>query len=395
MRVALRRLARVRRSFSSFTAKGFAMTKTYRISVILLSAAVVFAMSNSPAAFGQRFRGGDSNQANKEKKDKDNDEKKDQKKSDGNNQGNQGNQTNQGSNQKNKDNDNQNNQGNTRRDFGRNPTNRGEANKSGNSNSPSQLQQLIQGGKNQNDKDKKDSQGQNNQGQNIQGQGGRFFNPGQQGFPGNSRNQQVIIGGAGNAEPANRKLGRWQGDRWEGTRKADNWNKAFGNNHQLFSSQWYKDHPQAWKYNNNKANVWVVATVPGVYSWLGWGSVPQQYRVGYGRVEQFDHSHYGDWYPLGVYSLMSGEGDIGSRIVQLAVDQHGHINGNYFDMIANSDHGISGDIDRQSQRAEFWLNRNPKVRFRVSIARLLQPYGSITVRIPVGDQRWQFVRMEN
>jgi hypothetical protein len=377
------------------------MSKSNRLSVVLLSAAVVFLMVDPPAAFGQRFRGGgESNQGNKEKK-KDKDKDDERRKNDNNSQGNnkqgsdnQNNQSNQGNNQSNKDSDNQSNQGNTRRNFGRNATKSGEANKSGNPNGPSQFQPLIQGGKNQNDKDQKDSKGQN-----IQGQGGRFFNPGGQGFPSNSPKQQVIIGpgGAGNAEPANRKLGRWQGGRWEGTRKADNWAKVFGNNHQLFSSQWYKDHPQAWKYNNNKANVWVVATVPGVYSWLGWGSVPQQYRVEFGRVEQqFDHSHYGDWYPLGVYSLMSGEDDLGSRIIQLAVDRHGHIAGNYFDMIANSDHGISGDISRQSQRAEFWLNRNPNVRFRTSIFQLLQqPYGSITVRLPGGEQRWQFVRLEN
>ena len=92
----------------------------------------------------------------------------------------------------------------------------------------------------------------------------------------------------------------------------------------------------------NKSNVWVVATVPGVYSWLGWGNVPQQYQVGYNNGPRFDPSLYGDWYPLGVYSLMTGPDDVGTRVLQLAVDRRGRINGNYFDMITDSDHSVSG-----------------------------------------------------
>lgn len=422
------------------------MSKTYRFSLVLLSAAVIFALSDSRSAFGQRFRSGGSNQGNSEKKkDKDEEDKKDKKDrggqgnqgnqggqgtqgqggNSGNNQGNQGNQgssnnnqsggsnkqgkkdsnnqgntnNNQGSNQNNNQNQNNNsNNPNTNRNSGK-----GGSNNSGNSNVPSQLQPFIQGGRNQNDKDKdKDSKGKDgrdgdNQGQNLQGQGGRFFNPGRDGKPGNN-NQNVIIGpgGAGKAEPSNRKFGSWRGDRWEGSRKADHWTEVFGGKQKLFSSQWYNDHPQAWKYNNNKSNVWVVATVPGVYSWLGWGAVPQQYVVGYGPSERFDSSLYGDWYPLGVYSLMSGGDDMGTRVVQLAVDRHGHINGNYYDMITNDNNSIAGEIDRETQRVTFWLNRNPNVHFHASVYRLLQqPYGTITVHLPGAEQRWQFVRLED
>ena len=92
---------------------------------------------------------------------------------------------------------------------------------------------------------------------------------------------------------------------------------------------------------------------------------------------------------------MTGPDDVGTRVVQLAVDRHGHIAGNYFDMITDSDHSVSGEVDPQSQRAEWSLNRNQYVRFRASIIRLLQPYGTVTVRLPGGEQRWQFVRLEN
>lgn len=382
------------------------MRKLYLFSLVLLSATVVLALADPRPAFSQRIRGGGSNQGSSDNK-KDEDEQGDKKgrrgqgsqgqgSSTNNNQGNQG--TNQGS---------QSNSSGTPRNASQNSGKSGNSTQPNNLNQkiPSRLQPFIQGGRPQNDNDRNDKdrndksfRDRDNDGENVQGQGGRFFNPGRDNNPGNNQNQGITIGpgGTNNADSGFRKVGRWQGNRWEGSRKADHWTEHFGGNQRLFSSQWYKDHPQAWKYNNDRSNVWVVATVPGIYSWLGWGSVPQQYAVGFGPSERFDASRYGDWYPLGVYSLMSGGEDMGTRVVQLAVDRHGHINGNYFDMITDDDKSISGNIDRQSQRVEFWLNRNPQVRFRTSVFQLLQqPYGSITVRLPGGDQRWQFVRLEN
>jgi hypothetical protein len=230
--------------------------------------------------------------------------------------------------------------------------------------------------------------GQNGQGQSGQGQGGsnQFRRSNQQGqfqgqqFQGNQNG--LTIGG-------------WNAGKWQGTHDVKKWTQAFGGNQQLFSSQWYKDHPKAWKYDNNQANIWVTASMPGVYSWLGWGNVPPQYQGNYGNVQQFDHSHYGEWYPIGVYSLMAGPGDMGTRIVQLVVDRHGHIAGNYYDMITNSNYSISGDIKQQSQQVYWTLNKNQFVRFRAHISQLLQPYGTLTVQLPGGEQQWQFVRLEN
>lgn len=201
-----------------------------------------------------------------------------------------------------------------------------------------------------------------------------------------------------NGNNTNITFGGWNAGKWQGSRNVNNWTKQFGGNQHPFSSQWYKDHPQAWQYDNqnSKTNIYVGGTLPGLYGWLGWGNVPQQYRGYYGNnVPQFDRAHYGQWYPLGVYSLMAGPGDSGTRMVQLAVDQHGHIAGNYYDMITGSNYSVTGDISQQSQRASFSLNKNQFVRFRAPIYQLLQPYGQLTVRLPGGDQQWQFVRMEN
>ena len=240
-----------------------------------------------------------------------------------------------------------------------------------------QVQQFFPGSQN--------GQGQNNSGQN------QFRRSNQQGNL--QHNQQFQNWQQNNQNGL--KIGAWNAGKWQGSHKIESWTKNFGGNQQPFSSKWYKDHPKAWKYNNNKANIWVTATVPGVYGWLGWGNVPQQYQGNYGNQPQFDPSYYGDWYPLGVWSLMAGPGDMGTRIVQLAVDRNGRIAGNYYDMISGSNYSMSGDIRQQSQRVSFWLNKNQFVRFRTSVDQLLQPYGALTVQLPGGEQQWQFVRLED
>lgn len=267
---------------------------------------------------------------------------------------------------------------------GRRSRSRNQSNNQSNDDIPSGFQQFIPG---QNIQNGSGQGGQNNSNQlRRSNQQGNFSN-----------NAQLQPWQQGNQTGFS--IGTWNAGQWKGTRDAKKWTQAFGGNQQPFSSQWYKDHPKAWKYDNNNsnANIWIGGTLPGLYTWLGWGNVPQQYRVYYNQnsSSQFNPAHYGQWYPLGVYSLMAGPGDPGTRMVQLAVDQHGHIAGNYYDMITNSNYSLSGDIRRQSQRVSFALNKNQFVRFRAPIYQLLQPYGTLTVSLPGGDQQWQFVRLEN
>ena len=289
--------------------RGIAMSKNYRLGVVLVLATVFPIIADSRFAFAQRITfGGQSNQSNRDDDDDDDDD------------------------------DEHNNQRDNR------------SSRSGNRDLQ-QIQQLLQGG-------------QGGQGQSGQGQSGL-------------------------------RIGNWQGGKWQGARDIEKWTAVFGGNQKPFSAQWYQEHPKAWKYDHHQSNVWVVATLPGVYSWLGWGNVPPQYGGGFGNAPQFDPSHYGDWYPLGVYSLMSAPGDMGTRIVQLAVDRHGHVAGNYYDMITDSNYSVAGDIQRQSQRVYWSLNKNKFIRFRAHISQLLRPYGSVIVQLPGGEQEWQFVRLEN
>jgi hypothetical protein len=319
-----------------FFSGGIAMSKIFRLSMVFVLVAAVANMADSRSASAQRIKIGGLSQSNQ------------------NNQSN------------NDDDENENNDSNRRRGK--------QSNNQNDNQTVQQFQQLLQGGQNNSNQNRR-----SNQSGQFQGQGfGQQFQQ-QQG------NQSGL------------RFGNWQAGKWQGSNKIQNWSEQFSGGQQPFSAQWYQDHPKAWKYNNNKANVWVVASLPGVYGWLGWGNVPPQYNVNYHNqnAQHFDHSHYGDWYPLGVYSLMAGPDDVGTRIVQLAVDRHGHVAGNYYDMISNSAYNVSGDVKQQSQQVYWSLNKNKFVRFRAPLHQLLQPYGEVTVMLPGGRQEWQFVRMEN
>jgi hypothetical protein len=56
---------------------------------------------------------------------------------------------------------------------------------------------------------------------------------------------------------------------------------------------------------------------------------------------------------------------------------------------------VTGNLRQQSQRVSWSLNKTQFVRFRADLCELLQPYGSLTVQLPGGEQQWQFVRLEN
>jgi hypothetical protein len=225
----------------------------------------------------------------------------------------------------------------------------------------------------------------------LQGQNAQRGQSGQRGNLGQYQYQQFRPQQSGQTDL---RFGGWQNDRWQGSRDVERWANIFGGGQRPFSEEWHRDHPRAWRHeHHDHDDVWVVATLPGIYTWLGWGNAPVQPGVRIGPPP--DLSQFHDFYPLGVYSLMSGPGDMGTRIVQLAIDRHGHIAGNYYDMITDTNSSVSGEVRRDSQRVYWSVNKNKSIRFRVRLDRLVQPYGTMTVQLPGGEQDWQFVRLEN
>ncbi len=294
------------------------------------------------------------------------------------------------SNNKDKDENNSNNN-----QFGGRRSNNSNNNKNNNSNNSNsnneknkqsnqqKVEQLLQGGGNNPNKNQPFNNNNGPQGQQFKKGGQGQNDPNVQVFGGNNNN---------NNQPFNKN---WQQNKWNGSNSIKSWSKQYNNGPQPFTAKWYDDHSNAWHYNHPHSDVWVVATVPGVYSWLGWGDYPRNNNNVVYDNTPFDPSIYGDWYPVGVYSLITGPYDSGTRIFQISFDRQGNVAGTYYDMVSDSTRKISGRVRRSTQQVDWSVNTNGALTFRTSVDQLFQPQGIVTVDTPGGEQQWQLVRMQN
>jgi hypothetical protein len=185
----------------------------------------------------------------------------------------------------------------------------------------------------------------------------------------------------------------------------DSWSIQFGG-HAPFSVQWYNDHPRAWQHRrHHDDDAWKFATAAGVLGWLGWHAnhpydatmmyEPLPLEAIYVEGHSFD-PHAGQWMTLGVYSLMTNLGDNGTRVLELAIDKHGHVRGNYYDMITGANHTVTGRVHEPTQYVQWSLDKNRQLTFFAHLSQLTQPDGIVYVRFPGGQQEeWQLVRMES
>ena len=259
------------------------------------------------------------------------------------------------------------------------------------------------------DDDEKNSDAQQFQqffqgGQNNSGNSQQFRRNNQQGSQGGQQFQQFIQGGQ------NGQGNNWQTQKFSRHNDLQNWVIGFNGGPRPFSNDWYNNHPQAWKHQHHDDDAWQIATAAGVVGWLGWQAnrpynntvyvydpVPvQTVIVGGQPTVVLDPAAPGEWMTLGTYSLMTGAGDPGTRILQLSVDKQGNIRGSYYDMITNATHNVIGVIDKNTQQVRWTLDTNRQLTFVATLDQLTQSQGVVNVKLPGGQvQQWQLVRMEN
>jgi hypothetical protein len=325
-----------------------------------------------------------------------------------NNQQNNSQQNNRNSNNNNSNNNqgfssNQNQNNNSDQDDDDNDNNKKNKNRNSNNSNKNNNNSSNQQNNNQNNNSQNDNQ-QNAQ-QMLKGQTGKQgnnFNP--QGQGNNPQFQSKNF--QSNQQFSNSQFQQkndWQKKKWDGPHDVNVWSKQYNNGPKPFSKQWYNDHPKAWYNDHNHwdDNVWIVATVPGVGAWLGWDNYPRNNNIVYGyypgvnQQQIVDPTIFGEWFPLGVYSLMTGPYDNGTRMLQLAVDHDGNLSGTYYDMISDTSHRVSGRIRQSSQRASWSIDTNDQLTFYAPVDQLTQPQGIVTVQMPGGEQQWQIVRLQN
>jgi hypothetical protein len=180
----------------------------------------------------------------------------------------------------------------------------------------------------------------------------------------------------------------------------DNWIIEFGGA-TPFSAPWYDDHPNAWRHHHHHHHdhdddAWKIATAAGVLGWLGWGGTVQGGPVVVYDAPVVDPNAPSEWMTLGAYSLRTGPGDAGTRMLELAVDRHGLVGGNYYDMITGTSSNVTGRIDRKTQRVTWSIDSNRQLTFSASLNQLTQGEGLVDVKFPSGrTQQWRLVRMED
>lgn len=295
----------------------------------------------------------------------------------------------------NSNNNNSNNQDGKNRNRNRDNSNNNDNKKSDAEKFQNMIQGGGQGGQGQFNNNNSQYRRNNNQGVN------QFNNQNlQQTFKNPQNAQQFIQGGQGQ---------NWQNQKYNKHNDLQKWVVGFNGGPKPFSNDWYKNHPNAWHYHNN--DNWEIATAAGVIGWLGWQSVrpyntntvyvydpvPVQTVIVDGQPQVvLEPGNPGDWMTLGSYSLMTGSGDPGTRILQLSVDKQGNIRGSYYDMITNATNNVIGVIDRNTQQARWTLDTNRQLTFVATLDQLTQPQGVVNVKLPGGEvQQWQLVRMEN
>ena len=214
---------------------------------------------------------------------------------------------------------------------------------------------------------------------------------------------------------------------------------AFSTRRGWFGSSWFVGHPGAWRPPNwARATFWTAVSVRSLYGWWGWPtypvavgvpvygaeSPPVVYDYGNTIVYEGDQVYYGDqpvataeeyyddaseiaeegrvehdeqveWKPLGVFAMVQGEDSEAEKIIQFAVDQEGHLQGNFFDVLTESSLAVQGSVDEQSKRVAWTVGDNDQIVYETGLANLAEDEAPMLVHYGKDQTRqWLLVRLE-
>jgi hypothetical protein len=215
------------------------------------------------------------------------------------------------------------------------------------------------------------------------------------------------------------------------------WNYFNGMSHSKpFTSNWYANHPQAWKSVNFTNGTNSAATWTGLSKWLDLNSKSTSSPVNYGGYTEtmifvtedgastaaVETTVYGNnaeqkqqakkagqlashgttveknakWMPLGVYGLLAGNQTQSNVTLQLNVSKSGAVRGTYYDLLSDTTQTVKGSVDKQNQRVAWTIATNPSVVFETSLSNLTENAGQVFVHF--GDKqtrKWTLVQMNS
>jgi hypothetical protein len=170
---------------------------------------------------------------------------------------------------------------------------------------------------------------------------------------------------------------------------------------------------------------WNVATWPVLSSYCGLAATPAYYDYGNTVVYQGDNvyingqdvatavqytqqvttiatqgaqaapSQSDQWQSLGVFALVQGEDKTSNNLFQLAVNQTGVLRGNYYDALMDNTSPVYGSVDKQSQRAAWYIGDKKTTVFETGIYNLTKDQTPLLVHFGQDrTQQWLLVRMQ-
>jgi len=194
-----------------------------------------------------------------------------------------------------------------------------------------------------------------------------------------------------------------------------------------FGQGWYAAHPTVWNPTGwTTGTAWGTATWPSVGAYCGWsaGTQPIYYDYGNNVTYQgnqvcFDNQpvasadqYYqqastlaqsqpapdpsaGEWRPLGVFGLVSGDQTDPHYLMQLAINKSGAVGGNYHDVISGTTLPIQGAVDKQTQRLAWTVGDNKKTVGETGIYNLTKDEAPALIHIGKDKtQQWTLVRLK-
>jgi hypothetical protein len=102
-----------------------------------------------------------------------------------------------------------------------------------------------------------------------------------------------------------------------------------------------------------------------------------------------------EWMPLGTFSMVREKDTKPTMFLQLAVSKEGIITGTYSNTTSDSAQPVEGHVDKESQRAAWWIGDNQNTILETGIYNLTQDEAPLLVHFGSQQtQNWLLVRLE-
>ena len=191
---------------------------------------------------------------------------------------------------------------------------------------------------------------------------------------------------------------------------------------QPFTPAWYGEHPDAWQYTHPHADLWAVAGVASLSSWLGYpataagttttavaatASSSTAAVTANGTTTAAAASATADagaasgsppsdleWMSLGVYATGPKDAAPAHVYQQLAVSKQGELKGNYYDSITDATQPVSGSIDRETRKATWKVGGKGGATFETTLDALTKTPSSVTMKSGGAAHEWELVQVQ-